>query len=293
MPGHSLPSLPGNPGTAPSRLARGLLAVPWRQAGLIAACVLVGSAASLVGAWRQPPASVAAAKAPAPADERETPGVDPLDHGIEAEIAQARADLRQSEDRIVTLLATDGNAFEGALRLDQSPDAVRAGSATTVAVADARASALPLRLDDARPPAADDGATAHAAPARTVHEHTPLEAELNRLERVRRLARGRWVALHQRFDQIDLSLRLPPAAAGPRAGLVGPARPVPADSWMRLGPVAGLLLGLLLAARRELGGDRMRSPRDAEQALGLPVLGSIPTLSARARRAQLRPAEPA
>ena len=290
MPGHFLPFPPGS---TPSRLVRALVAVPWRQAGLIVACVLLGSAASLVGVLRQPPARVAAAKAPAPADDRETADVDPLDHGIEAEIAQARADLRQSEDRIVTLLATDGNAFEGALRLDLSPDAARDGSAAAAAASDARGARLPLRLDDARPPGADDAATAQAPPARTVHEHTRLEAELNRLERVRQLARARWVALQARFDRIDLSLHLPPAAAGRRTASGEATQPTTVDSWTRLGPLAGLLLGLLLAARRELGGDRMRSARDAERALGLPVLGAIPTLSARARRAQLRPAEPA
>jgi hypothetical protein len=293
MPGHSTPFPPGTPGTASPRLVRGLVAVTWRHAGLIAACVLVGSAASLVGALRQPPARVVAAKATVPADDRETSDVDPLDHGIEAEIVRARADLRRSEDRIVTLLATDGNAFEGALRLDLSPDATGNASTTTAAASDARASELPLRLDEARPPGADDGATVRAPPARTVREHTPLEAELNRLERVRQLARGRWVALQDRFDRIDLSLHLPPAAAGRRPAFGEAPQPAWADAWIRLGPVAGLLLGLSLAARRELGGDRMRSPREAERALGLPVLGAIPTLSARARNACLRPAEPA
>lgn len=52
-----------------------------------------------------------------------------------------------------------------------------------------------------------------------------------------------------------------------------------------LGTLAGLLLGLLWAATRELGGNRMRSPREAEWALGAPVLGTIPTLSAKARDA--------
>jgi capsular polysaccharide biosynthesis protein len=56
-------------------------------------------------------------------------------------------------------------------------------------------------------------------------------------------------------------------------------------AWM--GPFAGLLLGLLLAAPRELGGDRMRSSRDVKRALGAPVLGAIPTLSAKARSAYL------
>jgi capsular polysaccharide biosynthesis protein len=51
------------------------------------------------------------------------------------------------------------------------------------------------------------------------------------------------------------------------------------------GLIAGLLLGLLFAALRELRGGRMRSPREAEWALGAPVLGAIPTLSAKARDA--------
>lgn len=64
------------------------------------------------------------------------------------------------------------------------------------------------------------------------------------------------------------------------------ARAVPASRIaVLLGPLAGLSLGLLLAALRELGGDRMRSPRDAQRALGVPVLGAIPTLSAKARSA--------
>jgi len=56
------------------------------------------------------------------------------------------------------------------------------------------------------------------------------------------------------------------------------------------GLAAGLLLGLLAASLRELGGQRMRSPREAQWALGAPVLGAIPTLSAKARNALVEPA---
>ena len=80
--------------------------------------------------------------------------------------------------------------------------------------------------------------------------------------------------------------------AAPAAGHLPRA---PADERSRPnatlpGLVAGLLLGLLAAALRELRGERMRSPREAEWALGAPVLGAIPTLSARARDALLEPA---
>lgn len=87
-------------------------------------------------------------------------------------------------------------------------------------------------------------------------------------------------------DEIDAVLREAPPAAGrllhatadtqrPRATLPGLA--------------AGLLVGLLAAALRELGGQRMRSPREAQWALGAPVLGAIPTLSAKARDALVEP----
>jgi hypothetical protein len=75
----------------------------------------------------------------------------------------------------------------------------------------------------------------------------------------------------------------PPAAAavvvGRRGGAVVP------------GLAAGLLLGLLAAAARELRGDRMRSAGEAERALGVPVLGAVPTLSGRTRRALVAPAQ--
>jgi hypothetical protein len=91
-----------------------------------------------------------------------------------------------------------------------------------------------------------------------------------------------------RGDEIDLSLRLDRSEAASRVTGNAPDHPPGAPGSggqpdVLPGLVAGLLLGLLLAALRELGGDRMRSPREAERALGLPVLGAIPTLSLKAR----------
>lgn len=92
-------------------------------------------------------------------------------------------------------------------------------------------------------------------------------------------------------DEIDAALRQAPPAAG-RLPQVSSA-PAPDDGGRPRptlpGLVAGLLLGLLVAALRELGGQRMRSPREAQWALGAPVLGAIPTLSAKARDALLDP----
>ena len=83
-------------------------------------------------------------------------------------------------------------------------------------------------------------------------------------------------------------MRLNPADAETRVVFETPGRRSKSEVGNKrfialLGTAGGLLLGLLLGGLRELGGGRMRSPREAESALGVPVLGAIPTLSAKAR----------
>ena len=55
------------------------------------------------------------------------------------------------------------------------------------------------------------------------------------------------------------------------------------------GLLVGVLLGLLVASLRELFAEPLRTSREAEAALGVPVLGAIPTLSRRARNELLDP----
>jgi len=250
---------------------------------------------------------------------------------IETKLAQAKDDLRQSEDRIVALLVQDGGrsgrsagdagataatgagrvgaayaAAEGGLKLDLNPDvaAAGAGALPVVAALKAQTLELQLRLDEARQLYTDDAenvrnlrsqlAGSQQRLARTVRENTQLETQLNRLERARQLAQERYVELQRKLDQIDLYLRLNPTEAESRVIIDAPDHPTAAEGKKKkivalLGPIAGLMLGLLLAALRELGGDRMRSSREAEWALGAPVLGAIPTLSAKARNSYLGP----
>lgn len=89
-------------------------------------------------------------------------------------------------------------------------------------------------------------------------------------------------------DPIEALLQSAPPATGrvilaADLGMAPAVDPSPATRWRGLG--IGLLLGLLLAAVREWPGGRMRTVREAEWALGVPVLGAIPTLSAKARAA--------
>jgi hypothetical protein len=278
---------------------RCLIAVLYRQAGLIALCALVGTAVSLALYARQPRVRASIAKVRV--------------------LAQARDDLRQCEDRIVALLVHDGGrgagggkagsaaaSAEDGLKLDLDPETAGTGNgaAPMAAAPQTRAPELQLRLDEVRQRDAGNaenaldlrspGSGSQQRPAGAVRENTPLEAELDRLERARQLAQERFVALQRKLDRIDLYPRLNPAEAESRVVIDAAAdRARPAEgrknAIVALGTAAGLLLGLLLAGLRELGGERMRSPRDAERALGAPVLGAIPTLSAKARNACFGP----
>ena len=247
---------------------------------------------------------------------------------IETKLAQAKDELRDSENRIVALLAQDGGrsgrtvndagadaagtsriggeyaAAEGGLKLDLSPDApvTGGGAAPVVASLKAQTLELQLRLDEARQLYTDDAenvrslrsqlAGSQQRLARTVRQNSQLDAELNRLERTRGLAQERYVELQRKLDQIDLYLRLNPTETESRVIIDAPDHPTSAEGKKSrivalLGPAGGLLLGLLLAFLRELGSDRLRSPREAKAALGMPVLGAVPTLSARSVAAYL------
>ena len=197
--------------TPPDIVAQRVIAVPWRHAGLIAACVLAGGLASTTF-WR---------------------------HATPVRVVAARPHMQAIQDAPSAAVA----GIE--LRLDTDPGAPDPAPGTMQTADASRASTTPLRLDD-------------------IGESDGIEAALRQAPP----AAGRLMGT---------STGLAPAPVGERP------RPTPS------GLAAGLLLGLLLAALRELGGERMRSAREASWALGAPVLGAIPTLSARARATLLEP----
>lgn len=137
------------------------------------------------------------------------------------------------------------------------------------------------RDDEADTPAqgiADDATRTRRMQGATVARDDEADTPVARLDDTREL------------DDIDALLKRSPTSAGP--GFARTPDALPTTGGLRGGALApgllaGLLLGLLAAAARELRGDRMRSVREAEWALGVPVLGAIPTLSSRARGALL------
>jgi hypothetical protein len=275
-----------------ARCARGLIAVLYRRAGLVVLCALAGTAASLAWTLCQPHVVPLGARQDHRLAETRAALLGTL-------LTQARDDLRRAEDDVVALLVRDGRR---GLKLDLDP-ALQAGGrnggpASSLAESNTHTAPLPLRLDEARQLPAGDAGNVRAASLEltgplqclvaAMRVNTVFEADLDRLDGACQRARARLVGLQHQRDRNDLSMRPNPADAETRVVFAAPDRRSVSEvdnqrfvAW--LGTAVGLLLGLLLAGLRELGGGRMRSPREAEGALGVPVLGAIPTLSAKAR----------
>jgi hypothetical protein len=271
-----------------ARCARGLIAVLYRRAGFVALCALAGTAAALACTLREP-------------RDQHLAGTRTALLGTL--LTQARDDLRRAEDDVVALLVRDGWRAGGrGLKLDLDPalqaDGRSGGPTSSLAELNTHTTPWPLRLDEARQLPAGDAGNVRAASLElagplqrldaAMRVNTVFEADLGRLDGARQLARARLVGLQHQRDRNDLSMRLNPADAETRVVFEAPDRRSVSEVGNQrfvalLGLAGGLLLGLLLAGLRELGGGRMRSPHEAESALGVPVLGAIPTLSAKAR----------
>ena len=186
MPGHSTFLPHGEPRSTPARVGRLLIAVPWRQAGLIALCALAGAAATTMTATRQPRV-----------------------------VASATKVRLRVPPRAESPLPSDASA-SSVLRLDLEPGSFSENDATKLAdAADAPSAASPLHPDGARPSDAIDAALREAPPAA-----------------------GRAVG--------DAADRLLPFVDVPRIAALP-------------GLIAGLLLGLGLAALRELRSEEHTS----------------------------------
>jgi len=164
-----------------------------------------------------------------------------------------------------------------------------------------------LRLDDVAPQAEDEFVPARnprdrerrdtlaPRPAPPLRVDTPLGAQLARLEQQHAAARDRYADLQRQLDHVDDLLDARGDDPASRLPTTAPRRPTtidgaPPDGLVLPGVLLGLLAGIAVALLRELGGDRLRSARDVRWALGVPVLGALPTLSARSRQALVGPA---
>lgn len=234
----------GQPRAAPPRSVRDLVAVAYRQAGLIVLCTLIGCGVSWMRYVRQPSIYISGDQVQAETD-------------TQVSLRQASQDPSDATNRIAALTARNvGGArngdTDGGLKLDLNPE-VNTGTGTGTDKS-ATPTVVAMKSQTLRP---------------ALESRLPLPLELPLRLQIEEEPR----------DYTDDAPDRPPAAET-RKKIVGAA-------FGPIGPIGGLILGLLLAALREFGGERMRSPREAEWALGVPVLGTIPTLSAKVRDAYL------
>lgn len=208
---------------------------------------------------------------------------------LEAKAEEARRDLASSEQALVGFMAKNGD------RTSRQAVGGTGGGSPAVATMKSQSADLQAKLDDLRQiyteeaqnvRALDQSITALQQRMRTeVRANAEADAELSRLERQRNLAQDRFVELRRRLDQIDLYLKVNPSEAESRVVTQSADVPTAPDNKKRqiaflMAPVGGLLLGLALAAMRQMSDRRIETPEELRRALGIEVLAAVPDLSA-------------
>ena len=232
-------------------------------------------------------------------------------------MVQARDELRSAEDDILalslkqvgrtdTLLPIPSGtraAAPGGMRLDFDLDVGSSGRTQVLTSLKTQAQELQAQLDQARQLYTEDSENVKGLRDRlkssqgrlrdAIGQGARADVEMSRLERVRNLAQDRFVELRKRLDQINLYLQLNPTETNSRSVIDRPTVPVVAEggasargAMVLLGPLVGLLLGLLLAGIREFLDSRLRGDSEVRRTLGLTVLAGLPVLNAE-RRQQL------
>ena len=118
------------------------------------------------------------------------------------------------------------------------------------------------------------------------------QVRLRALLRKQAAAENAYLELTRKAQQIELFLQMEPTQLLNRSLLEAPVIPRTSERRRSLvfgiaGSIAGLFLGLALAAVREYFDHRLGSVTEAEAYLGVPVLGTIPDISPRRRREAL------
>lgn len=221
---------------------------------------------------------------------------------LNTQIAQARQELADAEKAIVDLSIQDSSrselaaaaaaaaAYQGGARRDNAGFA----NDSTVSQLVNQLVQLQSQLTDQRSNFTDETdsvkklkqqvADARARLAAHMRASATASAEFARLDRRRALAQDHYSELRKKLEQIELYVDLTPAALNGRVVVDPPSIPGAKEFTKKklilaASPPAGLLLGLLLAGSIELLFQRVRTRRDAERMLGLPLVGSLPTLS--------------
>ena len=220
---------------------------------------------------------------------------------VQGQVNQAQQELRRIEDAIVALAAKESEQAT----LAASVTAAAGGAGARGAAANQTDTAasqmanqvvqLQAQLDELQETYTDETQSVRRAKQRLSEARSRLAAyvranarqtaEFSRLDRQRLLAQDRYTELRRKLDQIKLYTELTPTGNEGRVVVAAPSHPDPSKGHKKpivglIGAVAGVLLGLLLAALREFAFPRFHGRRDVERWLGIPLLGVLPSADA-------------
>lgn len=219
---------------------------------------------------------------------------------VQEQVRQAQQELRRVEDAVVALAIKESDRATLAASVTAAAGGTGARGAAAGNTVDTAASQmanqvveLQAQLDDLQQTYTDETQSVRKVKQRLTEARSRLAAyvrsnarqtaEFSRLDRQRALAQERYAELRRKLDQIKLYTELTPTGHEGRIVVVPPSEPDPAKGRRKpifalAGPIAGLLLGLLLAALREFAFPRLRGRRDVERWLGVPLLGVLPPI---------------
>jgi len=217
---------------------------------------------------------------------------------LQGQVDQAQQELHRLERAIVDLaVAQSERATLAAASVSVTADprsggASSAGTGASAAIQLAnQVIALEAQVDELRQTFTDKTPSvqrlrrrlseARARLAVYVRASARQSAEFARLEQQRAPAQERYAELRRKLDQIRLYSELAPTGHEGRLVVVPPnelslQEGVKSPLFALAGPVAGVLLGLLLAALREFLFPRLHGARDVERWLGVPLVGALP-----------------
>jgi uncharacterized protein involved in exopolysaccharide biosynthesis len=203
-------------------------------------------------------------------------------------------ELKGLDDQIQAL--TIRHASRPDVPADDSPSAAslpnpRTATQSSLALLRTEAIELEAKLEDARQSLTDDSPTVrhlteqlHELQARLrtgVQANAELGTGIERLERQRALTVERFKELRAKRDQIELYLQLNPVVSDTRVVTEAPVPPDKPNVKLKLiigmaAPIAGLLLGLLIAGVREYFDHRLEHAGDIKRYLALETLAVLP-----------------
>jgi uncharacterized protein involved in exopolysaccharide biosynthesis len=215
---------------------------------------------------------------------------------VDAKAREVADELQGLDDRIQVLTvrhASRPDVSAGGSTGDSSASLPNPRNATQNSLALLKTEAIEMqaKLEDARQSFTDDSPTVKHL-TEQLHElegrlrsgaqaSAQLDTEIERLERRRALTVERFKELRTKRDQIELYLQLNPVVSDTRVVTEPPVPPEMPNIKIKLivglmGPILGLLIGLVIAGVREYFDHRLENAGDIKRYLGLDTLAIVP-----------------